>query len=188
MASSPDEVAPNLFPANGFPKSDRQGSHSQTLPNRIDAPPGNDSSPRASVIVIDPSPLSLIATAGVMDANGYTCVCGRTAKAAVEALQMGPQDLIVWDVGNDATTALSDLAKIRDVQGYQSIPAVLLADPKWSGLEKRIEALTTTRCLFKPIDHQSLIAVAEALLWVPGMVDAHRRRGSRPSRPGWVTL
>lgn len=179
---------PEQFPADAFPKSDRPSRDQADAENRIDTPGEAEPKARASIVVVDPSPLSLIATAGVLDASGYACVCGRSAKAAGEAMQMGPQDLIVWDVGDDAADALAQLARIRDLDGYQTIPAILLADVKWSGLEKRVESLPTTRCLFKPIDHPSLIAVVEALLWMPGMVDAHRRRGSRPSRPGWVTL
>jgi|SRR6056297_322923 len=141
-----------------------------------------------SVVVVDGSPLSLLAVAGVLDSQGYGCMCCRDGDSAIKAMSMGPQDLIVWDVGDDAMAVLETLQKIRSEPKDQTIPAVLLADVKWAGLEKKIESLPTTRCLFKPIDPMSLVAVTEQVLWMPSLVDSHRRRGSRPSRPGWVTL
>ncbi|QDV63145.1 response regulator [Crateriforma conspicua] len=142
----------------------------------------------ASITVIDPSPLSLLALAGVLDAEGWKCVCGRNNDMAVAAMDMGPQDLFVFDVGDDAAAVLDTLAVIRGREEYEKVPAVLLAESQWAGLEKQIESLPVTRCLFKPIDPPSLVAVVQQLLWMPGLVEAHRRRGSRPSRPGWVNL
>ncbi|MFG0287860.1 MAG: hypothetical protein ACF8CQ_06795 [Rhodopirellula sp. JB044] len=111
---------------------------------------------------------------------------GVTAANTAKA-RSGNVELIVWDVGNDPMKALSTLATIRAF--YPDLPAVLLAEPKWAGLEKKTEQLAAaTRCLFKPIDPSALVSVCEPLLWMPALQSAHRLRGSRPSRPGWVTL
>lgn len=143
----------------------------------------------ASIVVLDASPLSLLALAGVLDGHGYGCICARTGDAAVEALSMGRQDMIVADVGDDAAGMLEVVGRMRATDGCGDLPAVLIADAKWAGLEKKCEATSVaTRCLFKPIDPNSLIAVVEQTLWLPTLVAAHRRRGSRPSRPGWVSL
>ena len=143
----------------------------------------------ASIVVVDPSPLSLVATAGVLDYQGYGCICARTADAAMQALDMGQQDLVVWDVGDDAAQVVESLAKMRAIEKYKDLPAVLIADSMWAGLEKKTEAMqVATRCLFKPIDPNSLIAVVHQVLYMPTLVRAHRRKGSTPSRPGWVTL
>lgn len=102
---------------------------------------------------------------------------------------MGVQDLVVWDVGNDAQCALDTITEMRSIGHYQELAAVLLADSKWAGLEKKAEMMpVTTRCLFKPIDPNVLITIVDQALWMPSLVQSHRRRGSRPSRPGWVTL
>ncbi len=154
------------------------------------ANPHDPQSPRrASIVVVDPSPISLLALAGVLDSQGYNCICARTAPAALEALQIGPQDLVVWDVGDDAQLVLDTLAEMRSTDQHHQLAAVLLADSKWAGLEKKAEAMpTATRCLFKPIDPNVLITIVDQALWMPSLVHTHRRRGSRPSRPGWVTL
>ncbi|NNE01166.1 MAG: hypothetical protein HKN47_27955 [Pirellulaceae bacterium] len=155
------------------------------------AHPDNHSDQRkqASIVVVDPSPLSLIALAGVLDYQGYGCICARTADAAVEALDMGPQDLVVWDVADDAGLALETLDQMRSRDDCRDLPAVLIAESRWAGLEKKAEAMEqATRCLFKPIDPNSLIAVVHQVLYMPSLVRAHRRKGSKPSRPGWVTL
>lgn len=157
--------------------------------NRIDPPKTAAAASQAAILVIDAAPLALIATAGVLDSEGYPCICARTAPAAITAVQQQALDLLVADVGNDAPAMLELLSQIRSQEGYSDMPAVLLADPQWSGLEKKTEALTAvTRCLFKPIDPGALLAVVEQLLWLPQVVAAHRKRGTRPGRPGWVSL
>jgi len=144
---------------------------------------------RGTILVIDTTPLSLIALAGVMDTDGYACICARTPSAATEAMRLDKIDIVVCDVGDDAPAMLESLATLRSMVGESELPAVLIADQRWVGLEKRIESLGgTTRCLFKPIDPGSLLAVVEQLLWMPQVVAAHRRRGTRPGRPGWVSL
>ena len=92
-------------------------------------------------------------------------------------------------MGDDAAAALQTLERMRATVGNEQLPAVLIAEGRWAGLEKKTEAMQqATRCLFKPIDPNSLIAVVDQLLWMPSLVSAHRRKGSSPQRPGWVTL
>jgi CheY-like chemotaxis protein len=154
---------------------------------RIDE--AGSSNRQASVIVWDASPLSLLTLAGVLDSQGYRCICARNADSAIKTLEMGRQDLLVCDVGDDAAAALETIEKMRSVPNYEQLPAVMVADPRWAGLEKKAEAsFQATRCLFKPIDPNSLIAVVDQVLWMPSLVSSHRRRGTRPSRPGWISL
>ncbi len=160
-------------------------------PIQIDAghDAGKPNRKAASIVVLDASPLSLLALAGVLDSHGYGCICARTGDGAIEALSMGRQDMIVADVGEDAAGMLEVIARMRAAEGYAELPAVMIAGSNWAGLEKKCETIAVaTRCLFKPIDPNSLIAVVEQTLWLPSLVHAHRRRGSRPSRPGWVSL
>ncbi|MGI9471579.1 MAG: response regulator [Rubripirellula sp.] len=144
----------------------------------------------ASIVVFDSSPLSLLALAGVLDSQGYRCTCARNPEAAVAALAMGTrQDLLVCDVGDDATQALETLEAMRQARDGEPLPAVLIAESRWAGLEQKVDSMPTpTRCLFKPIDANALIAVVDQILWMPNLVDVHRRKGTRPSRPGWITL
>ena len=113
---------------------------------------------RASIVVFDSSPISLLVLAGVLDSQGYSCICARDRAAAVSALGMRTQDLIVCDVGDDAAEAIATLEEMRSVAGYELFPAVLIAEGRWAGLEKKAEAMkAATRSLFKPIDPNSLI-------------------------------
>ena len=147
-----------------------------------------DASSKASVVVLDASPISLLAMAGVLDSQGYGASVPRSGRSR-RCLAMGTQDLVVADVGEDAAEALATIDQMRSITSYERLPAVLIADPRWAGLEKKVEVVQQpTRCLFKPIDPNALVAVVDQLLWMPSLVDAHRRRGSSPSRPGWLTL
>jgi CheY-like chemotaxis protein len=159
----------------------------ESLPTRIDDPAS--SGRQASVIVWDSSPLSLLTLAGILDSQGYRCVCARDIGSVLKTLDMGRQDLLVCDVGDDAPVVLETIEKMRAVPSYEQLPAVMIAESRWAGLEKKAEAcFQPTRCLFKPIDPNALIAVVDQVLWMPSLVSSHRRRGSRPSRPGWVSL
>lgn len=140
------------------------------------------------VLVMDASPLSLIALAGVLDAEGFACICARNSDAALKAVQQESQDLLVCDVGDDAPAALQLIADIRAIETCRDMPAVLIADTQWAGLEKKSQPLGAVHCLFKPIDPSSLLAVVDQAMWMPHLVNTHRRRGSRPTRNGWVTL
>jgi CheY-like chemotaxis protein len=202
----------------------------------------------ATVVVADPKPLSLLATAGVLHHDGLRCVCARTIDAVLKACGVGAEglvghndlvdngdpsnadaqhladelvemvddaaaaalrvdegetgvpekrdvhvkptanvDLLIWDVGDQVIDVLGAIEQIRE--SLPELPVILLAESKWAGLEKKTEAMSApTRCLYKPIDPSALLAVAEPLLWMPALQTAHRQRGSRPSRPGWLTL
>ncbi|WP_173442673.1 hypothetical protein [Rhodopirellula islandica] len=179
----------------------------------------------STVVVADPKPLSLLATAGVLHHEGMRCICARTADAVLKAFeleftedssapptlqtrlderhpqpgQVGPSaqtssksseiDLLIWDVADDPMSVLAIVQQIRHLPAFQNLPVVLLADSKWAGLEKKTEVeIAPTHCLFQPIDPKSLITIAQHLLWMPSLQATHRQRGSRPTRPGWVTL
>lgn len=150
---------------------------------------------RGTILVIDPAPLSLIATAGVLDSDGWVCLCARTATAALTAAQQQPLDLLVADVGDDAAAMLQLLTQLRSGAGAGELPAVLIADPQWSGLEQQTERLAAvTRCLFKPIDPGALLAVVDQLSWLPQLAAAYRKQAAEPgqtagpARPGWISL
>ncbi len=151
--------------------------------------PGRKAAHQASILVVDPDPLSLIAMAGVLHTQGYRCTCARTSDAAGQALRSARHDMLLWDVADDAAAVVESLGTLRSTNGYQGLPAVLVAESRWAGLERKTEAMSApTRCLFKPIDPNALIDVVENVLWLPALVSAHRRKGSTPSRPGWLTL
>jgi response regulator RpfG family c-di-GMP phosphodiesterase len=187
-----DSDANNAASAQQIVRTDggtASGTASGAPDNLTDSDSPGLSKNRATILVIDTTPLSLIALAGVLDTEGYACICARTPTAATEAMRLDKIDIVVCDVGDDAPGMLDLLANLRSMVGESELPAVLIADQRWVGLEKRIESLGgTTRCLFKPIDPGSLLAVVEQLLWMPQVVAAHRRRGTRPGRPGWVSL
>ena len=152
------------------------------------------------VLVVDSKPLSLLATAGVLHHAGMQCVCAGSVAAVRKACglnhsqnESGPGipliDLLVWDVGEHVPAVMSELAALRDNRVYRDLPAILIADSKWAGLQLKTEAMeATTHCLFQPIDPKSLTVIAEQLLWMPAMQSIHRNKGSHPSRPGWVGL
>ncbi len=150
--------------------------------------PAGRSQPAASLLVVDPSPITLLGTAGVLDSFGYTCYCARTSAAALQAAAEHQLDGVVMDVGGDAEAALELVPELRRQAGESALPWIFIADQRWVGLEKRCEQLPAVRCLFKPIDPNVLRDLVDQALWLPQLETNHRRRGGRPLRPGWIEL
>lgn len=141
---------------------------------------------RGTILVYDNQPLSLIALAGVLDAQGFSCICAKSESAACEAVTAGCLDALVCDVEDDAPEALRVLERLRGHDLAGALPAVLIADQRWVGLERQIEPhAANTRCLFKPIDPHALVAVVDQLLLAPGAASSAR---TQARRPGWITL
>ncbi len=139
-------------------------------------------------LVIDANALSLIAVAGVLDSEGYQCVCAKSLDSALTATKMSKFDLVVCDVGSDAQAALELLVGLRAAEDQADLPAILLADGNGRGWKRRPNCLAApTRCLFKPIDVGVLLAVAHQLL-MAGISPVGRPRGARSGRPGWISL
>ena len=146
------------------------------------------SSQDATILVVDPSPITLLGTAGVLDSLGLACYCARDSDAALKVPAQTTLDAVVIDVSDDAEAALELLEKLRQATENAELPGILIASSEWAGLEKRCEAILAARCLFKPIDPNVLGDLVQQSLWMPQVASAHRRRGTRPLRPGWVQL
>ena len=144
----------------------------------------------ATILVMDPNPVSLTALAGVLDSKGYTCFCARSSEAATKAVQDSSIDLIIWDVADDAAATLDAIRQMRAGMTDQlsDVPFVLLADVQWSGLETRLDGISPARCLFKPLDPNALIDIVEQTLWVPHIVRGHHFPKSSTDQNGWVSL
>lgn len=150
--------------------------------------------PELSVIlVVDQDPVTLIGTAAVLHRYGYECVCARDVPAALKAVQTYPVDLVVMDLGGSTDETVETIEKLRQEAGNHELPAIVIAEAIWAGLEKRLESLERVRCLFKPVDPRVMGDLVQQLLWLPFLDSNTRSRGSRPQNqkslpPGWVSL
>ncbi len=149
-------------------------------------PPGRAS--QSTVLVVDPNPISLIATAGALDSAGYACFCARTSAAALQVPNLSTLDSVVVNVGEDAEDALALIPQLRQASQSPQLPFLLLADGMWAGLERRCEVMEGVRCLFKPIDPNVLLDLVQQSLWMPHLIAGNRQRGTRPRHLGWVEL
>ena len=165
----------------------KQNAMASVNPNtmmRADAAHGG-----GTVLVWDRDPLSLLATAGALHHGGFRCVCCRSRESLFAALDQETLDVMVIDVADDAPIALETVQAVREREPLTALPAILLAETRWSGLQFKCEKMTVaTRCLFRPIDPNSLVDLVGTLGWMPTLVQHHQRQRTRPSRPGWVTL
>lgn len=143
---------------------------------------------QATILVWDTNPITLLATAGALDAGGYRCFCARNEVAANQVPGLGPVDAAVIDVGADAEQVLRFVPAFRQLAGNSQMPVVLIADTMWAGLERQVDGLAEVRVLFKPIDPNVLLDVVRQALWLPPQAHRMRVRGSRQTHPGWIEL
>ncbi|QDV70088.1 transcriptional regulatory protein ZraR [Rosistilla carotiformis] len=144
----------------------------------------------ATVLVVDPRPVSLTALAAVIDSQGYECYCARNAKAACKAVEQRPIDMILWDVADDAAAAIDQIHALRELhpEPLADVPVILIAESCWAGLETRLDPISPARCLFKPLDPNTLIDLIQQSLWVPHVIRGHHLNVKKPLQPGWVKL
>lgn len=139
---------------------------------------------RASVLIVDPDPVSVTALAAVFDSQGYECYCARSEQAAVKAITQTPIDLIVWDVSDSAEAAIGQIGLLRQdhAEALADVPIFVIADSGCAGLELQIDAIAPARCLFKPLDPNALLDLADQSLWVPHVIRGHHLAKSKASR------
>lgn len=145
------------------------------------------------ILVVDQDPVTLIGTAAVLHRYGYECVCARDIAAAQKAVQTYPVDLVVMDLGTSTDESLQTVEKLRAASSNSELPAIVIAEANWAGLEKQLERLERVRCLFKPVDPRVLGDLVQQFQWLPLLEAGVRTRGSRPQSkkslpPGWVSL
>ena len=145
---------------------------------------------KATILVVDSSPVGLTVVAGVLDSQGYECYCARTCEAASKAIDQGVIDLILWDVTDDAAVSLAEIQSLRDKHSDKlaDVSFILLADNCWAGLETRLDPIGPARCLFKPLDPNTLIDLVQQALWVPHVIRGHHMGRKKSNHPGWIQL
>lgn len=168
------------------------------------------SSNQNTLIICDPSPLSLVSIAGVFDIAGYRCICARQLDQLKELTEFGPADALLIDVGDQPRESLAAIDELRSQPDQEDLPAVVMADSRWNSLISRVAtAEICTRILFKPVDLAVLQAVVNDVVMastaanLPGRASEQAtvpapklgtrpsnesKRGSRRARAEWVRL
>ena len=141
-----------------------------------------------TVLVVDADPINLTAVAAVFHSAGYECLCARTGTAAEKAIATGEVELLVMDVGSEVDMAVGLLMSLKQMHKGDTLPTILLTESSQADRLKSAVVDDATFHLVKPFDPKTLLELAECNNWMPHLVAGHRRRGQRPTKPGWVSL
>ncbi len=129
-------------------------------------PPAQARQPfRATVLVVDDSPVNIHLTRSILEPNGYRVIEARTIREALEVARANLPDLILSDLhlpGEDGYVLINAVA--GDPQ-LRSIPFVFISSTIWRVQDRhRGLALGATKFLLRPIESAQLLAELEEVL------------------------
>jgi two-component system cell cycle response regulator len=120
---------------------------------------------RATVLVVDDSPVNIELTRSILEPNGYHIVEAHTIREALALARAHPPDLILSDLhlpGEDGYAFINAVA--RDPQ-LRSIPVVFISSTIWHAQDRhRGLVLGAAKFLLRPIESAQLLAELEEVL------------------------
>jgi DNA-binding response OmpR family regulator len=125
--------------------------------------------PGATILVVDPDPITAIGMAAVLDMQGYECHTACDAEAARRAAKSLPLDVIVCDI-EMAANGESLCDELRTLAASDEVPIIFLA----ATAAPRTTAFSTY-WLIKPFGPDALIDEVSKALWMPHLVRSRLR-------------
>ncbi|HSR56500.1 MAG TPA: PleD family two-component system response regulator, partial [Alphaproteobacteria bacterium] len=111
--------------------------------------------PTGTVLVVDPDEYVGERVATVLEEDGQTVSCVRTADAAMEALPQG-YDLVITSLYLEDSDGLRFCSQLRAIEEYRTMPVLLVIEPEEvGGLAKGFE-LGINDYLVRPVDANEL--------------------------------
>ncbi len=122
---------------------------------------------RATILVVDDSPVNLSLIRSTLEPSGYDVVAVGTPEEATEVARRVSFDLILSDLHMPGQSGLEFLQRVKADPQLQSIPFVLLSASSPAAGEsprERACALGAETFLSRPVEPQVLLSFVEALL------------------------
>lgn len=113
------------------------------------------------ILVVDDDELVLIALTELLKPRGYEVLTALSGPSALDLLCRDRADLIILDIIMPEMSGLEVCRKIRDMEGYQDVPIMLLTAK--SADEDKQEGMEAGADLFlpKPISPQRLLQLVD---------------------------
>jgi CheY-like chemotaxis protein len=138
---------------------------------------------RATILVIDADPLSLTATAAVLNCGQYEVHCAVDhSSALLEAIQR-ELDLIICDLDVGGVEGYSIVEEIRRLPERYDVPVMYSSACQQPEVIRKSHAHGAVYHLRKPFDPQVLMELTERALWLPHLVRTHIRQPHFPVGP-----
>jgi len=150
---------------------------------RVDIPPNRPLSPappvapappmpphaRATILVVDNSPINITLLRNTLEPFGYTIVAANGVREALALARETLPDLILSDVHMPGEGGYDFIKLVKVERQLSRIPFVFISSTVWESGKDRAKglALGAMRFLMRPIEPQALLAEIEACLHTP---------------------
>jgi CheY-like chemotaxis protein len=126
----------------------------------------------AEILLIDDDPLSLTATAAILDRAGYSVHQARDRQSAMKAGRTIGLDLIVCDVNLQGESGLDLCRDLRRLPGMEDVPVMFISASQLPDIVRRSHEAGGAYYLRKPLDPEVLVELIGKALWMPHLVQS----------------
>lgn len=130
------------------------------------------SRPAAEILLVDHDPLTLTATAAVLDRAGHIVHQARDRQTALKAGRTIGLDLIVCDVNLGSESGLDLCRDLRRLPGMEDVPVMFVSASQLPDIVRRSHEAGGAYYLRKPLDPDVLIELIDKALWLPHLVQS----------------
>ena len=134
-----------------------------------------DKTKQPLVLVVDDEADVLGEVATILGNVGYCCHCCSDTQAAIEFAASNTPELIISDINLAGHSGLEMCERIKKDDDLKDVPVMFLSGAQIPDIIRRSHAVGGTYYLRKPFDPEVLIELVDKALWMPHLVQGHKR-------------
>lgn len=136
----------------------------------------NTAPPRASILIVDTDPESLVAIASILIAQQHHVMTAPDASTALTLSSNETLDLIITDTRLASQSGEELVSQIRLDPDKHDLPVMYVSATQLSGVIRRIHDSGDAFHLQKPIAPEVLIELVDRALWMPHLISSHLKQ------------
>jgi DNA-binding NtrC family response regulator len=144
---------------------------------------------KASVLLVDPDPLTLTALAATLDMEGYRAVMARTAELAFSSLAAEAFDVVTLTI-DELSFGCKFAERIRKQENTRDIPIIFVVPPTAQDWAEELSKQGGVFSIQAPVDPEELSQLVDRALVLPHIarVKSGRQGGVVRNQSDWMQL
>jgi two-component system cell cycle response regulator len=159
-------IAPETFvgQVEAFLRSDQRPATQPPTPT-TETPPPPPLAKRATILVVDNSPVNLDVVRSTLEPFGYDVIAAKKVQEALALARQTLPDLILSDLHMPGESGYDFIKAVKADPQLRSIPFVLISSTVWPERDQKFGlALGVTKFILRPIEPQALLKEIAAVL------------------------
>jgi PAS domain S-box-containing protein len=137
----------------------------QPAASQQSAKAGSEASPKiVHLMIVEDDPDTLEMLRATLEARGYSVTACESAAQTLEVASANQVDLIISDIGMPEMDGFQMIKQLREVEGYQNVPAIALSGYASKKDAKAALAAGFNAHVSKPVDPAELVIMVNGLL------------------------